>query len=40
MRKNPHKHSPLGISAEADEALLATRVRIGHDERTRVLERE
>ena len=38
MRKYRHKHSPLGISAEADEALLATRVGIGHDERTRVLE--
>ncbi len=40
MGKYSHKHSSLGISAEANEALLATRVGVGHDERTRVLEGE
>ena len=40
MGKYRHKYSSLGISTEANEALLATRVGIGHDERTRVLERE
>jgi hypothetical protein len=40
MGKYCHKHPPLRVGPEANEAFLATRVGIGGDERMRVLEGE